>query len=207
MEGYFGPIIHSSEYKSGEAYQGKQVLVVGAGNSVMELSLDLCHHRAFPSMVVRDSVHVLPREILGKSTFLVSVMMMRWVLGKMNKYSLKRPSIGPLQLKNKKGKSPVLDIGALEKIRSGEIKVVPGIKRFIPGSVELVNGCVLPIDSVILAIGYHSNDGLPCGWKGDGGLYAIGFTRKGLFGAAMDAVRIAEDIGRIWKEETKQAIK
>lgn len=56
MDEYAGPIIHASEYKSGEAYQGKQVLVVGCGNSGMELSLDLFHHHAFPSMVVRDSV-------------------------------------------------------------------------------------------------------------------------------------------------------
>lgn len=87
--------------------------------------------------------------------FLVFIAWM--VLGKMSKYGLKRPSIGPMQLKNQKGNSPVLDIGALEKIKSGEIKVVPGIKRFIHGGVELVDGCVLPIDSVILATGYRNN--------------------------------------------------
>lgn len=45
----------------------------------------------------------------------------------------------------------------------------------------------------------------PNGWKGKGGLYAVGFTRKGLSGAAQDAVKVAEDIGRVWKEETQQA--
>jgi indole-3-pyruvate monooxygenase len=65
--------------------------------------------------------------------------------------------MGPLQLKNTTGKTPVLDIGALQKIRSGEIKVVGGIKRFYPGRVELPNGEHLKIDSVILATGYRSN--------------------------------------------------
>lgn len=51
-------ITHVCNYKSGEAYRGKKVLVIGCGNSGMEVCLDLCDHDAFPSMVVRDSVSV-----------------------------------------------------------------------------------------------------------------------------------------------------
>ncbi|BAT79085.1 hypothetical protein VIGAN_02189800 [Vigna angularis var. angularis] len=64
---------------------------------------------------------------------------------------------GPLELKNTKGKTPVLDLGALTKIRSGDIKVVPGVKRFNSGEVELVNGEKLYVDVVVLATGYYSN--------------------------------------------------
>jgi len=78
-------------------------------------------------------------------------------LGNTDKYGLKRPKIGPLELKNKEGKTPVLDIGALPKIRSGKIKIVPGIIKFGKGKVELIDGRVLEIDSVILATGYRSN--------------------------------------------------
>lgn len=42
----------------------------------------------------------------------------------------------------------------------------------------------------------------PNGWKGKAGIYAVGFTRKGLSGASLDATRVAQDIGKIWKEET-----
>lgn len=80
-----------------------------------------------------------------------------FVLGSTEKYGLRRPSAGPLQLKNTQGRTPVLDVGALAKIKSGDIKVVPGIKRFSAGKVELVDGQVLDIDSVILATGYRSN--------------------------------------------------
>lgn len=46
----------------------------------------------------------------------------------------------------------------------------------------------------------------PNGWKGkSAGLYAVGFTRRGLSGASTDATRIANDISKVWKEETKQA--
>ena len=118
-------------------------------------------------------VHILPKEIFGKSTFELAVLLMAWlplwlvdklmlflswlVLGHIEKYGLKRPSMGPLQLKNTEGKTPVLDIGALDKIKSGDISVVPGIKRFTRNQVEFVNGETLDIDSVILATGYRSN--------------------------------------------------
>ncbi|XP_065862923.1 probable indole-3-pyruvate monooxygenase YUCCA3 [Euphorbia lathyris] len=238
MEEFSGDVIHACDYKSGESHRGKRVLVVGCGNSGMEVSLDLCNYNANPLMVVRSSVHVLPREILGKSTFELAVTLMKWlplwlvdkillmfawlILGNLEKHGLKRPCEGPLQLKNSQGKTPVLDIGALEKIRSGKIKVVPGINKFSNGKVELVNGEILEIDSVVLATGYRSNvpswlreneffseDGIPKnpfpnGWKGKGGLYAVGFTRRGLTGASLDAISVAFDIAKSWKEETKQ---
>lgn len=116
---------------------------------------------------------MLPREVLGRSTFQLAITMMKWfplwavdkillilariILGNMEKHGLKRPATGPLELKNAEGKTPVLDIGALEKIRSGAVKIVPGIKRFYKGKVELVNGDNLEIDSVVLATGYRSN--------------------------------------------------
>ena len=116
---------------------------------------------------------MLPREILGKSTFEIGVTMMKWMpvwlvdktlllltrlsLGNTDKYGLKRPELGPLELKNTAGKTPVLDVGAFSKIKSGKIKIVPGIVKFGPGKAELVDGRVLEIDSVVLATGYRSN--------------------------------------------------
>ena len=44
----------------------------------------------------------------------------------------------------------------------------------------------------------------PNGWKGNAGLYAVGFTRRGLSGASSDAMKIAQDIGGVWKQETRQ---
>lgn len=238
LDKFGGEVIHACDYKSGEGFRGKKVLVVGCGNSGMEVSLDLCNHDAKPTMVVRSSVHVLPREVFGKSTFELAMFLLQWlplwlvdkillvlawiILGNMEKYGLKRPAVGPLQLKNTQGKTPVLDIGSLGKIRSREIQVVPGIKMFLPGMVELVNGQILEIDSIVFATGYCSNvpywlqeteffskNGFPKvpfpnGWKGKAGLYAVGFTRRGLSGASADAIKISQDIAKIWKDDLKQ---
>ncbi|XP_057798200.1 probable indole-3-pyruvate monooxygenase YUCCA9 [Salvia miltiorrhiza] len=237
LASFGGEVVHACDYKSGEKFKGKKVLVVGCGNSGMEVSLDLCNHDARPAMVVRNAVHVLPREMLGKSTFELAMLMMKWlplwlvdklllflawiILGNIENIGLKRPEIGPLALKNY-GRTPVLDIGALEKIRSKEIELVPGIKRFCCGGVELTNGERVDIDAVVLATGYRSNvpywlqeteffgksgfpkTAFPHGWKGNSGLYAAGFTRRGLSGLSADAIKISQDIARVWKEDLNQ---
>ncbi|CAN4127862.1 unnamed protein product [Withania somnifera] len=238
MKDFSGSIMHTSLYKSGEIFRGKKVLVVGCGNSGMEVCLDLCNHDASPSLVVRDTVHVLPREMLGKSTFGLSMWLIKWLpmrlvdrflliisrllLGDTARLGLDRPEIGPLELKNLSGKTPVLDVGTLAKIKSGDIKVCPGIKRLLKHDiVEFVNGQTEEYDAIILATGYKSNvpswlkdrdismfsekDGLPKrpfpnGWKGECGLYAVGFTKRGLLGASMDAKKIAEHIHNILKK-------
>ncbi|XP_019438397.1 PREDICTED: indole-3-pyruvate monooxygenase YUCCA6-like [Lupinus angustifolius] len=240
VEEFGGSIKHTSLYKSGEEFRGKKVLVVGCGNSGMEVCLDLCNHDGSPSLVVRDTVHVLPREMLGKSTFGLSMWLLKWLpirlvdrflliiswlmLGNTSQLGLDRPSLGPLELKNLSGKTPVLDVGTLAKIKGGDIKVRPSIKRLKLHTVEFVDGKQENFDAIILATGYKSNvpywlkeesmfskeDGFPKkpfpnGWKGENGVYAVGFTKKGLLGASMDAKKIAEDIERCWKYEAKHS--
>ncbi|KAK1411780.1 hypothetical protein QVD17_32511 [Tagetes erecta] len=241
IERFEGVVRHTSEYKSGCEFKGKKVLVVGCGNSGMEVCLDLCNYNAKPSLVVRDAVHVLPRDMLGKSTFGLSMWLLKWLpvrlvdrflllvswlmLGNTARFGLDRPVMGPLELKNKSGKTPVLDVGALAKIKSGDIKIYPGIQQIENQSVQFFNGKTEKFDAIILATGYKSNvpywlkekemfsekDGyprrpFPNGWKGAYGLYAVGFTKRGLLGASADAKKIAEDIGRYWKVEANHLI-
>ncbi|PKA59048.1 Indole-3-pyruvate monooxygenase YUCCA2 [Apostasia shenzhenica] len=226
-------IVHTSRYRSGEAFMGKSVLVVGCGNSGMEVCLDLSNHGARPAIVVRDTVHVLPREMLGRSTFGLSMWLLRWlpvqmvdrlllfvagiILGDTAPLGLRRPKLGPLELKSISGKTPVLDVGTFSKIKSGDIKVFPAIKCFTAKKVEFVDGRSSEFDAVVLATGYRSNvpswlkerdffsekDGLPRrpfpnGWKGERGLYAVGFTKRGLLGASIDAMKVAQDIEGRW---------
>ncbi|KAM7275111.1 hypothetical protein ACFE04_016977 [Oxalis oulophora] len=238
VEEFEGDVKHTSLYRRGEEFRGKKVLVVGCGNSGMEVCLDLCNHGAKPSLVVRDTVHVLPREMLGKSTFGLSMWLLKWLpitfvdqfllivsrlmLGDTSKLGLDRPSLGPLQLKNLSGKTPVLDVGTLAKIKSGDIKICPPIKRLKQHCAEFINEETENFDAIILATGYKSNvpawlkernmfsekDGFPRkpfpnGWKGDNGLYAVGFTKRGILGASIDAKKIAEDVHQCLKSQAK----
>ncbi|RLN25681.1 indole-3-pyruvate monooxygenase YUCCA2-like [Panicum miliaceum] len=215
LQEFPGTVMHTSAYKSGSAFTGKRVLVVGCGNSGME-------------------VHILPREMLGRSTFDLSMWLLKWlpvhvvdrillciaraILGDTTRLGLKRPASGPIALKSLSGKTPVLDVGTFAKIKSGDIKVRPAIRQISGRDVEFADGQLEGFDAIVLATGYKSNvpfwlkdrelfsekDGLPRkafpnGWKGENGLYSVGFTRVGLMGTSVDARRIAYDIEQQWK--------
>ncbi|XP_009631013.1 putative indole-3-pyruvate monooxygenase YUCCA4 [Nicotiana tabacum] len=229
-----GTVMHTSLYKSGTEFNNQRVLVIGCGNSGMEVSLDLCRHNAIPHMVVRNSVHILPREMLGISTFSIAMALLKWLpirvvdkllllvanltLGSTDKLGLRRPKTGPLELKNATGKTPVLDVGALSQIRNGKIQIMHGVKEITKIGAKSIDGKEGEFDSIILATGYKSNvpswlkgtdffteQGMPKtpfpnGWKGENGLYTVGFTRRGLLGTANDAKNIARDISDQWRK-------
>uniref|UniRef100_A0A0A9GYF4 indole-3-pyruvate monooxygenase n=1 Tax=Arundo donax TaxID=35708 RepID=A0A0A9GYF4_ARUDO len=52
MEGFPGKVVHAAEYRSPEGMRGKAVLVVGCGNSGMEIAYDLASAGAVTSIVV-----------------------------------------------------------------------------------------------------------------------------------------------------------
>lgn len=56
LDGFEGEYFHSNKYKNGRKYFGKDVLVVGCGNSGMEIAYDLSNWGAYTSIVVRSSV-------------------------------------------------------------------------------------------------------------------------------------------------------
>ena len=56
LKDFKGSCVHSSQYKNGSSYKGKKVLVIGSGNSGMEIALDLANNGADTSIVVRSPV-------------------------------------------------------------------------------------------------------------------------------------------------------
>lgn len=56
LDGFTGEVLHSCYYKSAARFAGKRVLVVGSGNSGMEIAFDLCNHGAQTSISVRGPV-------------------------------------------------------------------------------------------------------------------------------------------------------
>ncbi|MCO5589018.1 hypothetical protein L7F22_042982 [Adiantum nelumboides] len=230
LKEFKGRYIHSSEYRNGKKYTGMKVLVVGSGNSGMEIALDLTTCGADTSIVVRSPVHLLTREILGLSTFSVAmrllkklpmrvvdymlVMYSRMVLGDTAVLGIERPKVGPLELKCKMGKTPVLDVGTLQRIKAGEIKVRPAVERVMEIGVRFKDGTSDDFDALIFCTGYKSTvlrwlkdkesffgmDSLPRGrasgqsWKGSNGLYVAGMCNKGILGGTTDAERIAQHL-------------
>lgn len=59
LDSFPGDVVHSSSYKSGAAYPGKRVLVVGCGNSGMEIAYDLSEFGVYTSISIRSPVREL----------------------------------------------------------------------------------------------------------------------------------------------------
>ncbi|KAJ0229185.1 indole-3-pyruvate monooxygenase YUCCA10 [Hirschfeldia incana] len=226
-----GEIVHSSLYKSGRDFKCKNVLVVGGGNSGMEISFDLCNFDANTTVLVRTPRHILTKEevYLGMSllkycpvkmvdTIVMGVSAARsFMYGDLSKHGLFRPKQGPFATKLFTGKAPVIDVGTVQKICDGKIQVINGGIKIIQGkTLTFENGTKQDFDVIVFATGYKSSvcnwlknyeymmkeDGFPKNpmpkhWKGENNLYCAGFSRKGIAGAAQDAVSIAEDIRSI----------
>ncbi|XP_052211154.1 probable indole-3-pyruvate monooxygenase YUCCA10 [Diospyros lotus] len=226
LSDFTGEVIHSTEYKSGEKYRGKRVLVVGSGNSGMEIALDLSNHSAKTSIAIRSPIHILSTGMVNLAVALVKyiplyavdalqVMLSRLWYGDLTKYGIQRPTEGPFSMKLKYGKYPVIDVGTCSKIKSGEVQVLPAIARVKGDEVVFANGSSHPFDAIIFATGFKTSthkwlrgddyllgeDGIsklsfPNNWKGKNGLYCVGLSRRGFYGAAMDAQNIAADINK-----------
>jgi indole-3-pyruvate monooxygenase len=53
------------------------------------------------------------------------LLVLAWfILGDTRRIGIPRPNLGPMELKQLSGKTPVLDVGTIAKIKSGDIKVI-----------------------------------------------------------------------------------
>ncbi|KAL6658093.1 hypothetical protein ACP70R_003679 [Stipagrostis hirtigluma subsp. patula] len=221
---FLGEVIHSSRYKSGATFTGKDVLVVGCGNSGMEIAYDLASHGANTSIVVRSPVHIMTKELIRLGMTLAKylplgmvdtllVMLSNILFGDLSKHGIMRPKLGPLVLKSNTGRSAVIDVGTVGLIKKGMINVLGSIRKIKDNIVEFDSSKESAFDAIVFATGYKStantwlkngesmlnDNGLPKQrfpnhWKGANGLYCAGLAKRGLAGIAVDAKNIANDI-------------
>ncbi|NP_001151851.2 Probable indole-3-pyruvate monooxygenase YUCCA10 [Zea mays] len=171
LESFCGEAIHSSTYKSGKSYAGRRVLVVGAGNSGMEIAYDLANHGADTSIVVRSPVHIMPKELIRLGMTFVQYMpvtivdlflvkLADFIFGDLSNYGIVRPGVGPLQLKSKTGRSSVIDVGTAGLIKKGVVKVFKRISKITGNKVQFECGKDCEFDAIVFATGYKSSANL-----------------------------------------------
>lgn len=169
---FTGEIIHSHDYQNPAAYQDKRVLVVGMGNSGAEIALDLCEQGVETAISVRGPVNIVPREVLGRPTQVTALkigQLPHWLgdrlgllvrqltVGDLPKYGIQLPKISPARQLRETGQTPVIDLGTLDYIRSGELKVYPAIDHFTSQGVVFTDGDEQAFDAVVLATGFQAN--------------------------------------------------
>ncbi len=169
FQDYKGEVSHSREYKNGENYRGKKVLVVGAGNTGAEVALDLYEYGAKPTICIRGPLRVVPRELFGVPMQISALLLNNLPLNiadqisqfllyvsvpDLSEFGIKTPEYGSLRQVKEEEKIPLIDIGTVDLIRKRIIQVVPGISEFLENSVRFENGVQEEFESVILCTGY-----------------------------------------------------
>lgn len=209
-EVFAGRILHSRAYRSAKAFAGRRVLVVGMGNTGAEIALDLAEHGVPVALSVRSPVNIVYRDVLGRPTQKTSMALARlpqalgdrvaaWLcdvtVGDLGRYGLVRSKVSPMRQLRELGHTPVIDVGTLARIRSGDIVVYPGLEALTGNGARFVDGRSVEVDTIVLATGYRSGieamfpgntvpvdeSGLPMRMSGEGalaGIYFIGFDTR-----------------------------
>ncbi len=163
LEGAFdGELIHSHDYREPSQLEGRRVVVVGMGNSAMDIAVDASYHAAATTLVARSGVHVVPKYILGKPLdvgvrptripfqWLLAGMqlVLRVTVGPMERYGLPNPE-------HRLGRAhPTVSTRILDRLAHGEIEVKRGIARLEGSEVLYTDGTREPADLIVCCTGY-----------------------------------------------------
>ena len=163
-----GVLIHSHDYVSPfepAEIRGQRVIVVGMGNSAMDIASELSAPWMASKLYVsaRRGVWVLPKYRNGQPADKVmappdvpkdvalaaSRELIRSLVGSMSAYGLPEPDHEPLAA------HPSVSADFLTKAGSGDIHMLPAIASLDGRSVHLVDGSTVEADVIICATGYE----------------------------------------------------
>jgi len=166
-----GELLHSSAYRTGAAYRGRRVLVVGVGNSGAEIAVDLVEQGAAEvTLAVRSAPQVFPRTVLGVPAQVVGILLRRVpvpvgdlaakpvqaaFVGDLTRYGMPAATGGLFSTLRDRGRVALLDVGLVEELRRGRVTVVANLARFDGADVVLADGSRRTADAVIAATGYR----------------------------------------------------
>lgn len=165
-----GEVVHASSYRNAQPYRGRDVLVVGVGNTGAEIAVDLVEGGAGRvRLAVRTPPHIVRRSNLGwpaQGTGIVvrhlpvplvdatARLIARVEVPDLAAHGLPRPTTG-LYSRVLEGSVPLQDVGLIAGVQSGAIEPVAAVESFEGTKVVLADGTRLEPDVVIAATGYR----------------------------------------------------
>jgi putative flavoprotein involved in K+ transport len=169
-DGFEGELLHAKSYRNAEPYRGRDVLVVGTGNTGAEIAVDLVERGAgHVRVAVRTPPHILPRAVFGLPGQAVGVLIrrlpakladalirqnQRTFIGDLSEQGLPVPDEGVYTRMLSTGGVPILDIGFAKLVRQGRVEIVGAVEGFDGRDVLLGGGERIRPDAVIAATGY-----------------------------------------------------
>jgi len=165
-EEFEGEQMHVHHYREPDVLVGRRVLVLGIGNSAVDVAVESSRIAERTFLAMRRGAWVLPKFLGGKpideaappiaSRLPIPVQrfffnrMLKTAVGEMTDYGLPEPDHRLLEA------HPTVSSELLPRIGHGDIAVKPNIERFAGGrAVRFVDGSEEEIDLVVYCTGYR----------------------------------------------------
>ncbi|MCP3962871.1 MAG: NAD(P)-binding domain-containing protein [bacterium] len=156
---------HSHEYETSEGLEGRNVLVVGIGNSGVDIASEASRVARRTFLSTRRSAHILPKYALGKPIDLYTTpgssrlpltlqklgfeALLRLACGPQATFGVPKPEHSLLQA------HPTVSADLLNLVGHGKIRMKPDVEELRGDRVAFADGSVEPIDEIIYATGYR----------------------------------------------------
>jgi dimethylaniline monooxygenase (N-oxide forming) len=160
-----GAQLHAHHYVDNEPLKGKDVVIVGIGNSAMDIAVESSFVARRTILSSRRGAHILPKYLFGKPIDQIGVnrfsgavpwavrkatiaAMYRLGVGRVEDYGLPRPD-------HEIGEShPTISADFLNRVAHGEIVHRPNVAELLGDRVRFENGTVSPADVIVYCTGY-----------------------------------------------------
>ena len=169
-EQFRGRILHSLEYRNPGEFRERDVLVVGAGCSGLDIARDLAQGgagrvrlavRTQPNLLLKMSCG-LPTDLLAAALYRlppriadpIGRLVQRLSVGDLSRRGLTLPDVGIFTRLHEGVAPAIVDRGVVAAIRAGDFEIVAGVDTVNADGVRLTDGTILKPDALVAATGY-----------------------------------------------------
>jgi len=176
---FTGELIHAAQYRHPSQFDGKRVLIVGAGNSGCDIAVDAIHHGESCDLSMRRGYYFVPKYVFGKPADtlggaiklpmalkrIVDGAILKWFVGNPQKYGFPKPDYKLYE------SHPIVNSLVLYHAGHGDITIRPDIDRFEGKTVHFRDGTSQDYEMILAATGYKLDypfiDKDLLNWQGD----------------------------------------
>jgi dimethylaniline monooxygenase (N-oxide forming) len=162
---FTGETFHAHDYRDPSVFAGKDVVVVGVGNSGMDIACDAAKLATRVLLVSRHGVWVLPKYAFGKPIDQLSTRAMAYVPFAVERRlyeAIVRVTTGTPQSRGLPEPDhallcahPTVSAELYDRVGHGDIVMKPGIELLEGDAIRFSDGTIEHADLLVLATGYR----------------------------------------------------